>query len=69
MSAATVVDRHGGIHYRGRRPDTIVRSIWGRRAELIPSGRQGGARLGMVVRRSRYGTKVLAEVAYYGGAA
>ncbi|MEV7814234.1 hypothetical protein AB0P05_26440 [Streptomyces flaveolus] len=62
---ASLTDRKDGTTYYGRAPETIARRVWGRSAEVRERrhDRVGDdGYFGMVVKRDRYGTHVLADV-------
>jgi hypothetical protein len=64
---ASVTDRKDAEEYRGRSPESIVRRIWGRSAELQAFTRIGvepmdSCFMAEVTRKNRYGTRVLAHV-------
>ena len=64
---ASVTDRKDAEEYRGRSPESIVRRIWGRTAELQAFTRVEAlpmteCYMAEVTRRNKYGTHVLAHV-------
>lgn len=65
---ASIKDRNEGSLYTGKSADSIARRVWGRTAEVIPSADpndrlgDGDAVMGMVVKRRKGQTHVLAHV-------
>lgn len=64
---ASITDRSDSETYEGRTPESIVRRIWGRGAELYGRDRVGTESVtdvytAQVTRRDRHGTHVVAHV-------
>lgn len=56
MNLVTVATSHG--IFTGRTIDSIIRRVYGRNAYLVSSA----GRLGMIVKKNKYGTHVLGQV-------